>query len=200
VTRPNLALAFGGLLSIAAVATQTHTGGTSWPIHDAPAEWRQVISRADVLIVAMQDSLLQQLHDKLAQGGPAVAFGACHIDTALLTHRIARGEGIAAGVTSDRVRNPTNRPRGWAAGLVAAHAGRRSRDVEGFAVDLGDRVGLLRPMVQQHTCAGCHGPVEQLSPTVRKLLAERYPNDRAIGFDEGEIRAWFWVEMPKPGR
>jgi hypothetical protein len=200
MTRPNIAIVVAGLLSVAAVAAQTNPAGRSWRIREAPAEWRQIVSRADVIIVAMQSSLLSQLHSKLSQGGPALAFGACHVDTAELTHRIARGEGIAAGVTSDRLRDPTNKPRDWAADLVAAHAGRRARDVEGFAVDLGDRIGVLRPMVQQKTCVNCHGPVETLSPTVKQLLAERYPADRAVGFNEGEIRGWFWVEMPKPTR
>ena len=29
---------------------------------------------------------------------------------------------------------------------------------------------------------------------------ERYPRDRAVGFTNGEIRGWFWVELSKPER
>ena len=200
MTRPNLAIIAAVMINIVAVAAQTPTARTSWPIREAPAEWRSTISRADLLIVSMQDSLLRQLHSKLAQGGPALAFGSCHVDTTDLTYRIARAEGIAAGVTSGRLRDPTNKPKGWAADIVAAHTGRKAHDVKGFAVDLGDRIGVLRPMVQTKTCASCHGTLDELSPTVRRLIAERYPNDRATGFVEGEIRGWFWVEMPKPTR
>jgi hypothetical protein len=189
----------GGLIVYAtAMTVQTYPQLKSWPIRTAPAEWRGALSRADLIIVTMQDSLLRQLHHKLAEGGPTLAFGACHIDTTELTRRVGRDEGILAGVTSDRLRDPTNRPKAWAAGLVAAHAGRRARDIDGFAVDLGDRIGVLRPMVQEDTCASCHGPVERLTPAVRQLIAERYPEDRATGFVKGEIRGWFWVEMPKP--
>ena len=200
MTRPTLALMCGGLLWAATIAVQTQPQFKSWPIREAPAEWRAVLSRADLIVVSMQDSLLWQLQHKLGEGGPALAFRVCHIDTTQLTHRLARYEGIAAGFTSDRLRNPTNRPKRWAAELVAAHAGRRVRDVDGFAVDLGDRIGVLRPMVEQEICATCHGPVERLTPAVRQLIAEAYPNDRAIDFAQGEIRGWFWVEMPKPPR
>jgi hypothetical protein len=31
---------------------------------------------------------------------------------------------------------------------------------------------------------------------VREELAERYPADRATGFKVGDIRGWFWVEVP----
>jgi hypothetical protein len=191
----------GGLLLCATtVAVQSQTQFTSWPIRDAPAEWRAVLSRADLIFIGMQDSLLRQLQDRLARGGPAGAFEACHVNAADVARRLARYEGIAAGFTSDRLRNPTNKPRPWAGRLVAENAGRRVRDVDGFAVDLGDRIGVLRPMLEHETCASCHGPAEQVSPAVRRLIAERYPTDRAVGFAEGEIRGWFWVEMPKPVR
>ncbi|HEU4693879.1 MAG TPA: DUF3365 domain-containing protein [Vicinamibacterales bacterium] len=198
--RSMFALICGGLLLGATMAVRVLPQFKSWPIREAPAEWRAVLSRADLIVVSMHDSLLWQLHHKLAEGGPALAFGVCHIDTTELTHRLGRYDGIAAGFTSDRLRNPTNRPKEWAAGLVAAHAGRRARDVDGFAVDLGDRIGVLRPMVATQTCATCHGPVERMTPEVRRRIAERYPSDRAVGFAEGEIRGWFWVEMPKPPR
>jgi len=35
---------------------------------------------------------------------------------------------------------------------------------------------------------------------VKAELAERYPADRAVGFTEGELRGWFWLELRKPGR
>ena len=113
---------------------------------------------------------------------------------------MGRNEGIAAGRTSDRLRNPTNAPRPWAASLVKAHAGQEARKVEGFAVDLGDKVGVLRPIVEQPMCAGCHGTEKQLAPGMKLVLQNRYPADRATGFRNGEIRGWFWVEMPKPRR
>jgi hypothetical protein len=192
-----------GLLS-AVVAGSTmlaaQTASTVWSIREVPPEVRPVVSRADVMIAAMQDSLHRQLADKLAQGGPALAVEACHMDPDEVARRMGRNLGIAAGFTSDRLRNPTNKPRSWASDLVAANAGRRARDVEGFAVDLGNKVGVLRPMVHQHTCASCHGPVERIDPAVRRVLGERYPADRATGFADGEIRGWIWVEMPKPAR
>lgn len=36
-----------------------------------------------------------------------------------------------------------------------------------------------------------------LEPAVRAELRDRYPRDEAVGFTEGEIRGWFWVEVLK---
>jgi hypothetical protein len=80
---------------------------------------------------------------------------------------------------------------------VSSHAGKPFAGVEGFVVDLGDKVGLLRPIGVRAACLGCHGPRKQLAPAVLNELSERYPGDEATGFKEGDLRGWFWVEIPK---
>jgi hypothetical protein len=139
----------------------------SWPIAEAPGELRAVVSRADLIVVSMHDAVLRELTDALTRGGPGSAIAFCHLDATFVSQRIGKEQGIAAGRTSDRLRNPTNAPRPWAAPLVKANAGR-------------------------------HGPADKLSPAVLGALTDRYPLDRAVGFRDGEIRGWFWVEMPKP--
>lgn len=185
-------------------ALQAQTPGNapdrSWPIANAPEALRDSISRADLIVVSMQNALLRELTSALDKGGPQLAVKACHVDVAGITGRAARQPGVSAGRTSDRLRNPGNYPRRWAAPFVDAHAGRPARDVDGFVVDLGESVGVLRPIAQRPLCATCHGPAEGIDPAVRALLRERYPADRAVGFREGEIRGWFWVEVPKRGR
>ena len=186
------------LVLLASVQAQPPRG--TWRVADAPADLRPLISHADLIVVSLQDELLRELRAGLKEGGPDFAIKSCHVDVVGVTRRIARQEGVAAGRTSDRLRSPANRPRPWAAPLVAANAGRQARDVDGFVVDLGDAVGVLRPIAHQPICASCHGPADRLDPGVRSALKVRYPADRAIGFRRGEIRGWFWVEMPKNRR
>ena len=188
------------LLVLGGLATSLAAQGErpSWPLTHAPAELRPVITRADLVIVTMQDAVLRELRDQLAPGGPARAMNSFHLEVTATIQRLARQEGIAAGRTSDRLRSPTNAPRPWAAPLVKAHAGQSARTVEGFAVDLGEKIGVLRPIAERPVCAGCHGPL--LAPGVKSALQERYPADRATGFANGEIRGWFWVEIPKHRR
>lgn len=184
------------LLTGTMLAAQTPA---TWPITAAPANLRPLVARADLMIATMHDAVLRELADTFEAGGPDTAILSCHIESVLVAQRLAR-EGVAAGRTSHRLRNPTNAPRHWAADLVKANAGRMARDLGGFAVDLGDKVGVLRPIAQRPVCANCHGPVENLSATVRRELAERYPADKAVGFKVGEIRGWYWLELPKHPR
>jgi hypothetical protein len=186
-------------LLLLAAWLQAQSPRTSWPIADAPLELRDSITRADLIVVDMQSQLLRELSQALTRGGPAGAVNSCHVDVTGIAARIGRQSGVAAGRTSDRLRNKTNAPRAWAAPFVANYAGKQARDVDGFVVDLGDRIGVLRPIVQRPMCVSCHGPADRIDPAVRAVLNTRYPADRASGFEEGEIRGWFWVEVPKPG-
>ena len=193
--RLGLVLLLAGVILTGTPVAQTPP--PSWPIAEAPDELRAVVPRADLIVVSMHDAVLRELTSALARGGPGSAIGFCHLDATYVSQRIGKDAGIAAGRTSDRLRNPTNAPRSWAAPLVKANAGRQAKSVEGFVVDLGSHVGVLRPIAERPVCAGCHGPADKLNPEVLRVLADRYPVDRAVGFRDGEIRGWFWVEMPK---
>ena len=192
---PLLRFAIAISLITAALAAQSEF--KSWPLTQAPAELRPTISRADLVIAEMQGAVLQELTDALERRGTVAAMSFCHLDANVIIQRVARNQGIAAGRTSNRLRNPANAPRRWAAPFVTAHAGQRANDVNGFAVDLGGRIGVLRPIVEQPMCTGCHGPAERFAPGLGVVLSRRYPADRAVGFKDGEIRGWFWVELPK---
>jgi hypothetical protein len=198
MTRLNYALLAAGIL-LAAVP-QTAQSPARWPtyrISEAPPELRPQIQRADLVVISLQDTMLAELSRDLEQGGPALAVRSCHLDTTSAAYRLARHEGIEAGRTSDRLRVPTNMPKPWAASIVAQQAGKRAADVPGFAVDLGDRVGVLRPIAERPLCGACHGDRDKLDPRVRQELDERYPRDQALFFQPGELRGWFWLEIPK---
>jgi len=63
-------------------------------------------------------------------------------------------------------------------------------------VDLGDRVGVLRPIPTAAPCLQCHGRAERLSTDVRAFIKSAYPKDRAVGFDAGDLRGLIWAEAP----
>jgi hypothetical protein len=189
------------LLTIASsVQAQSGLPPGTWRIADAPPELRPPATEGDLIVISLQDTLLRELSRTLEAGGPPLAVRSCHVDVVGVIQRLGRSGDITAGRTSDRVRNPANAPKPWAASLVAANAGRQVKDVDGYVVDLGDRVGLLRPIAHRPLCASCHGRPETFAPEVQRALKERYPADRAVGFAEGEVRGWFWVELPKRQR
>jgi hypothetical protein len=170
---------------------------STWRIAEVPDDVKPAVRHAELLILELQGALLEELTRALQSRGESGAMHSCHLDAIALTQRIGRQSGIAMGRTSDRLRNPTNAPRSWAAPMVARFAGAPAADVSGYVMDLGDHLGVMKPITTGKMCLGCHGPVDRLNPGVRAELKERYPVDRAVGFGVGELRGWFWVEVPR---
>lgn len=185
----------------AQVATST-TGAAqpreepSYRIDEAPARLTAGIEIADAAIRALQQRLSARLLDEMKKGGPARAISVCRDEAQALTAEIARVQGVRVGRTSDRLRNPGNAAPSWAERFVEASAGRKAASVEATVVDLGDRVGVLRPIPTAAPCLQCHGRAERLSADVRAFIKSAYPKDRAVGFDAGDLRGLIWAEAP----
>jgi len=195
-----LALVVAVLVALGFVAVlhaQSSVQPAVWAIPDAPSELKPAIATADTIIVAQHSALVRQLTRALAEGGASLAIKSCHLDATASANWIGRQRGWAVGRTSDRLRNPMNKPPAWAAPVVQREAGRPATAVEGFVADLADRIGVLRPIAMQPLCSACHGAPDKISDAVRAELADRYPRDRAVGFRTGEIRGWYWAEVPK---
>ena len=180
----------------AVAAAQEKPPPPTYPVAEAPASFRPALQQADMVIATVQAALLSELRRRLDVVGPAEALNSCHLAAIPVEQRAGRYDGVAVGRTSARLRNPANAPREWVSPIVQRYAEHPKAKVDGFVVDLGDRVGVLRPIREQPICQSCHGPERTLGPGVRALLARRYPLDQAVGFHEGDIRGWFWVEVP----
>jgi hypothetical protein len=113
---------------------------------------------------------------------------------------VAKKQGIELGRTSHRLRNPANAPRAWARVIVDRGSGATASVEKLRTVDLGDRVGVLRPIGTAETCTRCHGAEDEVRRNIGATLATAYPEDRATGFAPGDLRGWMWAEVPKAGR
>lgn len=174
--------------------------GTPPRVHDlgaVPPELSASVARADAAIAALQKRLASRLLEELEKGGPVKALAVCRDEAQAMTAAVMKEQSIAVGRTSHRIRNPRNAAPAWAEAHVAAGAGKRADEAGGIAVDLGDRVGVLRPIPTGAMCVTCHGAAEAFPPDLARALRDGYPQDRATGFAEGDLRGFFWAEAPK---
>lgn len=169
---------------------------SSYPPGQAPARLSPAIQAADAAMRDLQQRLSARLQEELKKGGPAQALSVCRDEAQALTAETARAQGIRVGRSSHRLRNPGNAAPPWAEKWVRAGASKKAALAEAVVVDLGDRVGVLRPLPTAAVCTQCHGAAERLSPEVKAFLAISYPQDRATGFEEGDLRGFVWAEAP----
>ena len=157
-------------------------------------------ARAEQAMNQLQTALLGKLRSAMEAGGPAAAVDVCRTEARSIAEAVALEQGIELGRTSHRVRNPANAPRPWARAIVEASAGAKAAAGQIRVVDLGERVGVLRPIGTADLCTRCHGAADEVRRSIGSTLAAAYPEDRAIGFATGDLRGWMWAEVPKAAK
>lgn len=177
-------------------------GKTTWtrvdPAELTPAQ-RKLLGRAEQAKKSLGIGLANKLQAALATGSPADAIRVCRDDAPGIAEGVERRMELRIGRTSHRLRNPENRPPAWAAALVASVEDDPGAVAEPAVFRGADgRIGAVFPIPTKSFCLTCHGPPGNVTEDVRAKLAELYPADRATGFDVGEPRGVFWVEvMPR---
>ncbi len=135
--------------------------------------------------------LISELTASLSENGPVHSIRVCKDRAPVIARSVRQKSGVNIGRTSFRLRNPANRPPNWATQLVEQQVQQE------VAVELAEnQLGVLSPIRLQATCLLCHGDRQQVIPDVQAALATHYPEDKATGFDEGELRGYFWMEVP----
>ena len=169
----------------------------SYALDAVPPELAAPVARGGEAITALQKRLSGRLFQEIDRAGPLAAVNVCRDEAQTLTAEVARASGIEVGRTSHKLRSHNNAPRAWMQPHVDAAAGKRADQVAVVVVDLGDRIGLLRPLPTIALCTSCHGAADQMAPDLRQALAAAYPDDQATGFAEGDLRGFAWAELPK---
>jgi rubrerythrin len=140
---------------------------------------------------ALFGRLFAELSGAMADGGPVSAIGVCADRAPAIAKAVSAEHGVRIGRTALKRRNPGNTPPAWADLILDDLP-----TTPVFRADRNGRLGAIAPIVTAAACTQCHGQPDALAPGVADALAERYPGDRATGFREGDLRGWFWIEVP----
>jgi hypothetical protein len=183
-------------LSIAGLAVLLCLSASASDALDQEAAAR---ARAEAAANALGSTLKQALQARMQAEGPLAAVDFCHQQAQSLTAQVANEHGVRLGRLGLRLRNPDNAVSDWQQAaleqMAASHdpaaasprvSVRRSAD--------GARLNYVRAIRTEAPCLLCHG--SKLSDSLLAAIRERYPEDRATGFAEGDLRGLLWVEVP----
>jgi hypothetical protein len=190
-----------GLVRLAAAglaALLLAAGGTSEPgRNEATAPGREpppeALDRARKAADALTKDLMRTLLRELGEGGPLQAVRVCSevAQTRVAAHSV---DGLSVRRVSLKVRNPADVPDDYERRVLEQLASRhRQGDLPAEVAEVVDEDGLrrlryLRPIVIGPPCLKCHGDPRTMDPPVRKMIELRYPEDRAVGYQQGDLR------------
>ncbi|MGK2857239.1 MAG: Tll0287-like domain-containing protein [Thermoanaerobaculia bacterium] len=151
-------------------------------------EW---VRRGNETLQPFKAKLQAALKEGLAKG-PENAISVCSVRAPELALE-AGSKNVLVGRASARYRNPENAPAPWIAPILEAYeANPGSAKSKVVRLD-GGAVGYAEPIFVQPMCLTCHG--ETIPANVRTAIEEKYPDDKAMGFRNGDFRGAFWVEF-----
>lgn len=155
-------------------------------------------NRRLVIAEKAKDALFKALSGRLMEvmqtDGPVAAINVCSQEAVAIADSVGKDQGVQIGRTSFKLRNPTNAPREWVKPLVEQRVESRQH------VQLeNENLGVVFPIRLDVKCLMCHGGPDDILDVVKPELAKHYPKDQATGFKQGDLRGWFWVEVPPLG-
>ena len=89
--------------------------------------------------------------------------------------------------TALKYRNPNNKPD--ATDVVVMEKLKADNTFKKpLVVDMGDNYRVYKALPMHKPCLVCHGDSKTMSPSMLKIIKEKYPNDLAVDFKEHEFR------------
>jgi hypothetical protein len=177
-----------------AVSTEAQGAGSSSALAASSRAEEEALARANEAADELGRTLRARLLAAMREGGPEHAVSVCADEAAGLAASVRERTGVHVGRASTKLRNPANAPPPFVAAWLEAQGPRKAADVAGYARVEEGVARVVRPIAVEGPCLTCHGA--RPSPSVRALLDARYPNDRATGYEVGDLRGALYAEVP----
>ena len=144
-------------------------------------------------------ALQMELKAAMKAGGPVAAIGVCNTQAMPITARVSADHGMILSRVSLKNRNPANVANDWQSAVLQDFEKKKlaGKDIskltwsETVKVGNGQEFRFMKAIPTAEVCLKCHGT--QIAPEVSQVLASLYPEDRATGYKEGDIRGAFVV-------
>lgn len=153
-------------------------------------------ARAQAAMAELGTRLRSAMREQMQTRGPIAAVDFCHVQAPQIAAQVAAEHGVKVGRTALRYRNPDNAPLPWQQTVLSDFAERAQHTPVKALSHVereGGRLRLARAIAVEGPCLLCHG--RQIAEPIRAAIAERYPQDQATGFSEGDLRGMIWAEV-----
>lgn len=145
------------------------------------------------------------LKGQMAKGDPVAAIAVCRDVAPAIANRLSLENGWKVTRVGTRVRNPLlGTPDAWEQQVLAEFEARSSEGVEYTDMKHAETVTepsgryfrFMKPISVASACLTCHGGKQSIPKPIQKALEDNYPRDRAVGYQEGELRGAVSIKQP----
>jgi hypothetical protein len=161
------------------------------------------INYEGVSVVIMEDAkktLGGELKAAMERGGVAEAVNYCNLNASGISETVGKKYNATIKRVTDKPRNPANAAiaqelaqlENWR-GILAANTGQVVTKEE-----TETERHFYMPIKIDAFCTSCHGVVgETLTVENQAIIAAKYPEDKATGYQAGDLRGLWHITFPK---
>ena len=143
--------------------------------------------------------MVNQLQQALAKGGVPNAIQYCNLTAMPLVDSLARVNQATIRRTSLKTRNIKNTPTDFEKTQLDKY---HQQKINGIPIQAEvvpikqNRIAFFAPILVNSFCLQCHGqPGTQIKPENYQLIQQYYPEDKAVGYKNGDLRGMWSVEF-----
>lgn len=134
-------------------------------------------------------------------GGAPAAISVCNTKATGLTENVSHSSGWEVGRTSLKLRNPQNTPDTWEKAVLEEFESKAGQGANlktlAFSQVVVDKEGrkvfrMMKAIPVGDQCLACHG--SKIKPEIKSHITELYPEDKATGFNAGDLRGAFTLK------
>lgn len=170
----------------------------------ASANEAQLLDEARTLPQKMVPRLLDVLQSEISKGGHANAIFVCRDKAPEMAKNLSEQTGWQIRRVSLKNRNPKAVPDAWEAAVLQEFEQRLAAGEDPAKIEKAEVVTIdgqkvyryMKALPTQKLCLDCHGKHENLAPGVEARLKELYPDDKATGYGEKQIRGAITARKP----
>jgi len=151
------------------------------------------MTHIDTFMGSMQPTLKSLLKEDSTH---VTAMGACSsMARGMVDDYNRQINGVKLRRTALKYRNPKNKPD--TADRMVMDTFISTKKFKPLVVDLGKEYRVYKPLIIKPSCLLCHGPRNDISPELVKMIDRTYPKDKATGFQLGEFRGVVVADIKK---
>ncbi|MEQ8908904.1 MAG: DUF3365 domain-containing protein [Vicingaceae bacterium] len=156
------------------------------------------LAKGKAMALKTKAALGKNLMQAINQRGAAGAVEFCNLKALPITDSLAQMQNASIKRVSDQNRNPLNKANEAELAYIKEAKARIEQGKQNKPqikqVD-GKWVGYY-PIMTNSMCLQCHGKAgEQIDPTTLAKIEEKYPEDKATGYSENQLRGIWVVEF-----
>jgi len=163
-------------------------------------EKEKVVSLGEMAVKRLMSQLKTNLGMALKEGGFAKAVDFCAGKAQELTAKVNK-ELVVVKVSrlSDKYRNPKDRATGEDLKVIEELKEKlKEGKLPKYVIRKeGNYFVYYKPIIVAPFCLNCHGEPTRMNPEVLRVLREKYPKDKALGYKAGQLRGVFKVVIPE---